>query len=183
MNLAETILGNPELIGQVAQQLGVGRNDARSGLEALLPGVARGLRRNAARPGGLESLLGALQSGRHDRYVDRPESLSDPETRTDGNAILGHIFGSKDVSRNVAGRAARETGVEGGVLKKMLPMVAAMAMGSLAKQRQGEGGLGRVQTRTPADASSGMSMLESFLDSDRDGSVLDDVLNLAQKFL
>ena len=32
MNLAETILGNPELVGQVAQNLGLGRNDARTGL-------------------------------------------------------------------------------------------------------------------------------------------------------
>lgn len=182
MNLAETILGNPELVGQVAQNLGLGRNDARTGLEALLPGVARGLRRNAARPGGLESLLGALRSGRHDRYVDRPESLSEPETRLDGNAILGHIFGSKDVSRNVAGSAARESGIDGSALKKMLPMVAAMAMGALAKQGQGDTALGRAEARTQQDASSGMSLLEGFLDSDGDGSVVDDVLNLARKF-
>jgi len=180
MSLAESILGNPELIGQVAQHFGLGRNEARAGVEALLPGLARGLERNAARPGGLESLLGALRSGGHDRYLDEPHTLGEPSTRADGNAILGHVFGSKDVSRNVAGRAARASGLDGSVLKQMLPIVAAMAMGALSKQ-QGAGGT--VADARSAGGGSAMDALTSFLDADRDGSVLDDVLNLAQKFL
>jgi len=60
--------------------------------------------------------------------------LSRQETVQDGNAILGHLFGSKDVSRAVAGHAAAQTGIDTGLLKKMLPLVASMAMGSLSKQ-------------------------------------------------
>ena len=33
----------------------------------------------------------------------------------DGNAILGHIFGSKDVSRGVANQAADLTGIGGDI--------------------------------------------------------------------
>jgi len=181
MKLAEAILGNPELIGQVAQGLGLGRRDAHAGLEALLPGVARGLHRNAERPGGLESLLGALRSGRHDRYLDQPETLSEPSARVDGNAILGHIFGSKDVSRNLAGRAAQSSGVDGEVLKKMLPMVAAMAMGALSKQQR-DGDLAEREARPAPGGLPGLDVLGSFLDADGDGSVMDDVLGLAKKF-
>ena len=43
--------------------------------------------------------------------------------------FLAILFGSKDVSRAVAGHAAKQTGIGADVLKKMLPMVAAMAHG------------------------------------------------------
>ncbi len=183
MNLAETILGNPELVGQVAESLGLGRREAQTGIEALLPGLGRGLQKNAARPGGLESLLGALRSGQHQRYVDEPQVLGDAATRADGNAVLGHVFGSKDVSRNVAGRAAQQSGLQSDVLKKMLPMVAAMAMGALSKQQQ-RGGGGFPQAASPAaSGGSGLEALSGFLDADGDGSALDDVLSMARKFL
>jgi hypothetical protein len=41
-----------------------------------------------------------------------------------GNQILGHIFGSKDTSRDVATQASQESGFDRSVLKKLLPIVA-----------------------------------------------------------
>jgi hypothetical protein len=52
--------------------------------------------------------------------------------RADGNGILGHILGSKDVSRQVAAQASARTGIGADVLKKMLPLVATLAMGESA---------------------------------------------------
>ena len=183
MNLLESLLGanGGAVVGELARDLGVDPGQARSRLEQLAPALARGIQRNASQPGGLESLLGALKSGGHQRYVDHPEELAGRDTIADGNAILGHILGSKEVSRNVAGRAAHETGLDEGLLKKMLPMVAAAAMGTLAKQTSGGGSLDALSGG--AVSSAGMAgMLESFLDADRDGAVLDDVLGLAKKF-
>jgi hypothetical protein len=104
-----------------------------------LPALARGLQRNAAQPGGLDALLKALGTGGHDRYVDRPEELTREEAVADGNAILGHILGSKDVSRNLAGHAAQQTGLDAGILKKMLPVIAAVAMGALIARSSSTG--------------------------------------------
>ena len=78
--------------------------------------------------------MGALQDGNHSQYLDNPNLLQREETRRDGNAILGHLFGSKDVSRAVAAHASQKTGIGDSILKKMLPLVASMAMGSLSKQ-------------------------------------------------
>ncbi len=44
---------------------------------------------------------------------------------SDGNNILGHILGSKDVSRAVADRASANTGIDSGMLKQMLPCLPA----------------------------------------------------------
>lgn len=186
-NLAEMILDNPALVQGMAQSLGLDQGAARSGMEALLPGLTRGIQRGAQQPGGLDALLGALKNGSHQGYLNDPSALGQPSTRDDGNSILGHILGSKDVSRNMAGYASKSTGISSDLLKQMLPVLASVVMGQLSKQTSGGAsvdGLARVQNqRSQSSGSTGLDLLQGFLDSDRDGSVVDDVLNLAQKFL
>lgn len=188
MNLRDSVVtaDGGAAVREMARSLGIGDRDAQNAADQLLPALARGLRRNATQSGGIDSLLRAIQNGNHGGYLEKPEQLGQPQSIADGNAILGHIFGSKDVSRNVAGRAAAQTGLDSGILKKMLPMLAAAAMGSLGKQSTGGGQLSGLASALGGGAGSGsspaLSMLENFLDSDRDGNVLDDVLGLAQKF-
>jgi hypothetical protein len=185
MNLLDVISGekNGAVVQQMARQLGIGEGDTRKAMGQMLPALARGLQRNASQSGGLDQLLGALGSGGHDRYLSNPEQLGRPESITDGNAILAHILGTKDVSRNVAGRAAKQTGLDAGILKKMLPMLAAAAMGALGSQTRSGGSLGGLQGSTShSQGASALDTLSSFLDADKDGSMVDDVLNIAQKF-
>lgn len=181
MNLRDIIesAGAPA-ISQMARQLGIDEGDARSAAGQMLPALARGLQRNATQPGGLDSLLGALAGGGHERYVEHPREIGNPATIADGNAILEHILGSKDVSRNVAGHAAAETGLDASVLRKMLPMLAAVAMGALSKQTQS--GTAVASANAQGSGTSILDMLGGALDANHDGSVADDLLNLARKF-
>ena len=130
--------------GQTAEQaggsLGLNPQQSQQALAALLPAISSAMKRNTAQPGGLAGLLGALQNGHHDDYLTDPGRLTS-YAQTDGNAILGHLFGSKDVSRQVASRASEQTGIDSSILKKMLPMVAMLAMGSLSKQTRGNQGI------------------------------------------
>lgn len=123
-------------VAQMGQQFGLDERQASQAVAALLPALSSGLKRNVSQPGGLEALVGALGSGHHQQYLDQPETLARPETVQDGNAILGHLLGSKDVSRAAAARASQRTGLSDGLLKQMLPLVATMVMGSLSKQKQ-----------------------------------------------
>lgn len=143
MNMMDMILSaaGGQAPQQIGQQLGLNPQQAQGAIAALLPAISSALKQNTSSPQGLAGLLGALQKGSHDQYLDNPAQLGQPEAVSEGNAILGHLFGSKDVSRAVAGRAAQTSGVGADVLKKMLPMVAMMAMGSLGKQTTG-GGVG-----------------------------------------
>ena len=74
-------------------------------------------------------------------------------------ASLYNVFGSKDVSRKVAAAASAKTGVDTDILKKMLPIVAAMAMGGLGRQAAASG------AGTDSRAAKGglMAMLEPML--------------------
>jgi hypothetical protein len=180
MELLNMILnaGGGDAVRRMAENFGLDEKQTSSAVSNLLPALGRGLARNTSQPGGLESLIGALSSGGHTRYLDNPETLRSEKTIEDGNGILGHILGSKDVSRSVARSAAAQTGIGEGVLKKMLPVVAAMAMGALSKQQSGAG----PQALGGAPAPGGvMGLLGQFLDSNQDGSMADDVLGMASK--
>lgn len=179
MDLLSMLLNQDDggAVRQLAGNFGLNEDQAVSAVSNLLPALGQGLARNAATSGGLEALLGALTAGGHQRYLEDPSTLGQEETVQDGNGILGHILGSKEVSRRVAQQAAEKTGVGVDVLKKMLPLVAAMTMGTLSRQAVGTGGA------APAGSSASglMGLLGQFLDSDRDGSVIDNVLGMASK--
>ena len=180
MNMLDAILGaqGGGAAQQLGRQFGLDESQASSALSALVPALAAGFQQNMSSPQGLEGLLSALGGGRHQQYVEDANALARPDTTADGNGILGHIFGSKDVSRQVASRASAQTGISEGVLKSMLPVVAAMAMGTMSKQ----------MAASPAPATGArpsgdlLSMLTPMLDSNRDGSIVDDVLGMLGKF-
>ena len=135
----------------MARELGVSETQAASGAEALIPAILGGFKKQAhAQPTGLEGLgglLGQLGGGSLLDDVLGPQ----PTNVSRGNDVLGQIFGSKDVSRTVAQNAASQSGLEPSLLKKMLPMLAMLVAGYIAKQRstgdagqpsQAAGGLG-----------------------------------------
>jgi hypothetical protein len=118
----------------IARELGVTEKQVRSGAETLVPLILVGFRRQTqsetASLEGLGGLLGQLGGG------DLLDSVLAPRP-TDirrGNGVLGHIFGSEDVSRAVAQVAALHSGLEPSLLKKILPMLAMLVAGYMAKQ-------------------------------------------------
>lgn len=162
-------------VQQLGQRFGLSDQQTRSALDQLVPALMAGLQQNTSQQGGMEALIGALQRGNHGMYLDDPEVLTRETTTQDGNSILGHIFGSKDVSRAVANRASTQTGIGAEVLKQMLPIVATMVMGSLSK---------RSANAPPAAASASVGgLLGSLLDQNRDGSIADDVVGMLGRFL
>lgn len=183
MDILETVLDaqGGGAVRQIASQFGLDERQAQSAIAALLPSLAGAATRNASTAGGIESLLGALGSGNHRHYLDDPSSLGDPTSAADGNNILGHLFGSKEVSREVASRASQQTGIGADILKQMLPLVAGLLMGGLSK-RASTGGL----QGAPGSAAAGgglLDMLTPMLDRNGDGNVVDDVLGMAGRFM
>ena len=176
MNMLEvlTSAGNGATVRQLGTQFGLSEAQTTSALSALLPALAGGVQQNAQTPDGLAGLAAALSSGRHQRYMENPSVLGEPTTIEDGNGILGHILGSKEVSRQVATRASSQTGIGADVLKQMLPMVAALMMGGLAQRN--------TQSGSPLGMQAGggglIGMLSGLLDQNKDGSVLDDLTGL-----
>ena len=136
-------------IGGLASRFGLSPEQATAALGTLVPALAGGMQKRADQ-GGLDAVTAA------------GDAAGEPDVGT-GNEVLGHIFGSKDVSRQVADHAAGQAGVSSTVVKAMLPIVAAM----LAKHLAGTAG-----GTTPAGAGGGLGgMIGSILGGDRAGGL------------
>jgi len=118
----------------LARQFGLSQQQAQLAVEALLPAFSQGLKQNAGDPYGIGAFMTALASGQHAKYFENPASAFTPQGMAEGNGILGHLFGSKELSRAVAAQAAQATGIGQDVLKQMLPALASMIMGGVFKQ-------------------------------------------------
>ncbi|TIR97839.1 MAG: DUF937 domain-containing protein, partial [Mesorhizobium sp.] len=118
----------------LAQQFGLSMQQAQAAVQALLPAFSQGLQRNTADPYGMGAFMTAMASGQHAKYFEDATRAFTPQGIDEGNGILGHLFGSKDLSRAVAAQAAQATGLSQQVLQQMLPAMASMMMGGLFKQ-------------------------------------------------
>ncbi|MEM7702884.1 MAG: DUF937 domain-containing protein [Pseudomonadota bacterium] len=152
------MLQNTGALTSMARELGVDEGTAQTAAGALLPAIVAGMGRSAtggtSTPdplGGLGSLAGAILGGGGGASSGAAGGLggmlggvlldqvlgNDPTPTQPGNDILGNIFGSKDVSRSVAGSVAEVTGLDEGMLKKMLPILTMAVAGYMAKQATG----------------------------------------------
>jgi hypothetical protein len=177
-------------VGGLASQFGLSSDQANSAVGALLPAILGGIQKTeqSGGLGGLAELAGGISAPHQD--VDG------------GNSILGQIFGSKDVSRQVASHASAQTGISDTVLKAMLPIVAGLVAQQVAKKMGGGvmGGLagsvlgsilggsmtGGAPAQAVAPASDGgmlgnLGGLASMLDRDGDGNPLDDILGMVNR--
>lgn len=153
----------------LSRRFNLSEAETRAAIDQLAPAVMAGLRRETGSAEGLQGLIGALASGNHGRYLEG----DDTDIVADGNGILGHIFGSKEVSRGVAAQAAEASGIGSGILKQMLPVIAAMVMGALGRRLTGGGGgLGDILVRVLGDRAGGIGGV-----SGASGSGLGDLLN------
>ncbi len=184
----------------MARELGVSEADVAKGAEALVPAILGGVKKQVQSQGvgseGLGGLLSQLGGGLLENVLS-PQ----PTDVGQGNNVLGQIFGSKEVSRAVADNAAAQSGLDPALLKKMLPMLAMLVTGYMARQGggaaggpgDGAGGLvgaltgalgGLFGNAAPAAASgtpAASGGLMSMLDLNGDGNPLDDILSMAGK--
>ncbi|GAA1425839.1 DUF937 domain-containing protein [Agrococcus citreus] len=120
-------------IQQIAQQAGVGEDEARQAIEAIVPALVGGMQANAHDPAGARSLAGAL--GAHAGRLD--ERLSGSIDPADGEKIVHNVFG--DNTEQIA-RAAGGGSALGGIIQKILPIVAPIVIAWIANRFLGQGG-------------------------------------------
>lgn len=176
-------------IEKIAQSAGVDSGMAKKILSQAGPLLTSKMADNVKSKEGLASLDSALND--HDGSIfDRIADVANPEVDTKGSNILGHILGGNTGSMVEA--LAKGNNTNSGSTQKILEMAAPLVLGQLGSQKK-SGGLdaagifGMLQGEKKDMQSSGDNMLLSlgkqFLDKDNDGSIVDDVLDIAKGFL
>lgn len=186
LDLLNSDLGKT-IISGVSGSTGTDQNKTSSVLTMALPVLMKAMQRNASTPQGAEGLMGAL-NGKHDGSIlDNLGGLFgggvDQEVTNDGDKILGHVLGQK--RRGVEQVIGQKSGLDAGSVANILKVAAPILMGVLGKQtRQNNvssaNGLGDLLGGLlgGSSAKQEQSFLESILDADGDGSVVDDVAGM-----
>ncbi|MEQ1578314.1 MAG: DUF937 domain-containing protein [Hyphomicrobium sp.] len=120
-------------IDNLAATFGIPAKDAKAAIDCIVPEFAKAIERNTLNRGGIADMVAAMGRSDPAQALGTSAGLSAPELSERGIGDLQMLLGSKDKSRSLAARVARETGLSDSVIKSMLPAVAAVTVAALAK--------------------------------------------------
>ena len=174
---------------QIAQRLGVSESTANGAVQMAIPLIVAGIARNAAQPDGAQALHQAVTNDHDGSILDNLMGYLGNTQAANGAGILGHVLGDNRTA--VESNLAQATGLDQGSAGNLMEMVAPMVMGALGRTQQQNGldapglsqYLGEQQQQAAAAQPGMMGALSSMLDSNKDGSVVDDLTRIAGNFL
>lgn len=183
-------------LGQLSQQVGADHASTSTAVATALPMLIGALARNASQPQGAEALAGALARDHDGSILDDVEgflgsagatSAAGSGAAVDGGAILGHLLGGQRSAVEAA--VGQSSGLSAGSTAKLLELLAPLVMGSLGRTANSQGlsatGLASLLGQEHQNLTSSNAMLSglmNLLDSNHDGSVVDDLTNVASRF-
>lgn len=185
--LGEVLQGNN--LSAISQSIGADEGTTSQAIQAVLPTILGGLARNAQSSDGASALAGALESDHNGSILsDIAGFVLSGQGGASGAGILGHIFGNNTDA--VQQGVSQNTGLDAATVGKLMITLAPLVMGYLGRAKQEQGldaqgladALGQ-QHQQMSQSSPLMGMLSSILDTNHDGSVLDDALRIAGGFL
>lgn len=150
--VTKSLAGRTDLqaVLNLAKAFGISPEQAQRTIEQVAPEMGRQLERLTLSRGGIADLVETMGRTQYEAFLDDPDVLKDAGAREDGTQVLAEIFGTKHKSRVVAQRAARETDLSQETIKGMLPSIAGMFMGQLAKETRGQ--IQKAATTSPVTA-------------------------------
>ncbi|WP_046755778.1 DUF937 domain-containing protein [Kordia jejudonensis] len=192
LDLLNSDLGK-QIIGGVSNEVGQDQNKTASVLSMALPVLMGAMKRNASTNEGAEGLNKALENKHDGSILDNLGSLFgggvNQEVKQDGDGILRHVLG--DRRSNVENAISRQSGVDSSSIGEILKVAAPILMGVLGKQKrqqnvQSSNGIGDLLGGLlggggSSQAPQQQSFIESILDADNDGSVIDDIAGMIFK--
>ena len=124
-------------VQELSRAFGTDPAATRNAFGAVVDELSRRMERLTLSRGGLAELVRAVGDSHHETYLKDPRLIGSANMERDGKAILDHVFWTKDRSRGVAARAARQSGLDAGQIENMLPSMAALSMAELTRAAAG----------------------------------------------
>jgi hypothetical protein len=175
-------------ISQISSKIGADEGTTGKAIAIAVPLLISALARNSSTPAGAEALNQAVAKDHDGSILDNLSGFFNNTEAANGAGILGHVLGGQ--RSDVEDGLAQSTGLDPGAAGQLLETVAPLVMGALGKTQQEQGldadglsaFLGNQHQQAQASAPDVMGMLSGLLDSNKDGSVVDDVGRIASKF-
>jgi hypothetical protein len=142
VNLYEILCNAHEghALDNLAAQFNITPAEADAAVKAVLPPLSEHLLRQTSEPAAFGSFVGALGEGQH-LAAFRDPAAAQPDAQV--REKLSQILGSNSAQEEIVLRASSATGLSESMLSQMVPVIASMIFGGLAKsmQNQGFGGI------------------------------------------
>ena len=184
----------PEVISELSKQIRTDEGTTKAAAQGAISAIVGALSKESANSSKASSLLGALDRDHDGSILNDVVGLlagrSNPSNSrtTNGLGILDHLLGGN--TNNIVAMLSQGSGLDFLKSGTLLKLLAPIVMGSLGKARQqktvSESNIfdflnGSV--KQAAGERKELSMIEKILDSDGDGSIMDDVAGMGMKFL
>ena len=178
-----------DTIGTLADKLGMDEQQAAGAISAAMPLLITALAKNTSSSKGAESLNNALEKGHDGSILDNLSGFLSGDNMDTGKKILSHVLGSKlgTVEKGLGKATGLDSSSAGSVISALAPIV----LGAIGKQKQ-EKGLdssslsgflnAEKESAFKLDPDS-VGVLGSLLDTDQDGDLTDDLVNIGGKLL
>lgn len=189
-----------DVIGQLSQQLGgVEPAKTKAATSGILTTLMGALAKNASNTQGATALNNALEQDHDGSLLEdlmgaiqgRPEVAQRHSRALNGTGILKHVLGERQ--SGAVDMISKMSGLDQSKTGNLMSILAPIVMGTLGQQKK-QGGLDIAgiiamlsgsMAKTQAQNSDNplMGMIGKFLDSDGDGSIIDDIGSIVGKGL
>ncbi len=187
LDLLNSDLGK-QIIQGVSNDTNQPANKTADVMSMALPLLMGAMKRNATSPEGAAGLMNALNSKHDGSILDNLDGLFsggvDNSVKDDGVGILKHVLGSSQ--DNLTNALSQKSGLDSAAVMNILKVAAPLLLGYLGKQQKTqqvssssgmEGLLGEL-LGGGSNQNQQQSLIESVLDGDNDGSVIDDLAGM-----
>ncbi len=175
-----------QIISGVSGSTGQSESATSGLLSMAMPVLMGAMKKNVQTPEGAAGLMNALSGKHNGSILDNLGGLFnggvDESVQQDGAGILGHLLGGNQA--NVENALSQKSGIDSGSVGQILKVAAPILMGVLGKQTQsagisdGNGMNALLGSMLGGQPKENQSLISSLLDSDGDGSILDDVAGM-----
>ncbi|MCF6306684.1 MAG: DUF937 domain-containing protein [Flavobacteriaceae bacterium] len=184
LDLLNSDLGK-QIISGVSSDSNQSESKTADIMSMALPLLMGAMKKNATTPEGAEGLMNALNTKHDGSILDNLGSLFeggvDANVKQDGAGILKNILGNSE--NNVTNAISQKSGIDTSTVMNILKVAAPLVLGYLGKQKKQQ----QVQSSSGIEGLLGgilggdnkqQSMIESLLDGNNDGSVIDDIAGM-----
>ena len=176
--LTEAVLEN------IGEQFGLDASKTGQVTDVALPMILGGLGKNAEDQKAAEELDKAVEQDHDGSILDHiQDSIKDRSKQEEGQKILGHVFGDKIT--DVVGILGKSADINSEKASGILGVLAPIVLGQLGKSKREQGldvsGLTDLLKGEKKNADNQLGGFMALLDMDKDGSVMDDVLEIGKK--
>lgn len=127
-----------EVVSTVSRHFNLTRDQTIAAIKALMPAYLTAMKNLTSAPGSRFDFFEQLAKTDFDRYFKDASQAFSQENIERGNAILGQLFGSREVSRAIADHATRISKLNAETMKRLLPALAPILMSGLGAADGGQ---------------------------------------------